>query len=843
MLSRLDQDCIWERRLLKKTVSGIMLTLLLTSMLTLAFNIQTVKAEGTIYIRADGSIDPPTAPIFSSDSITYTLTGNINADADGILIQRDNIVLDGAGYTLQGGGGDYSRGIFLEGRDSVTVRNTQIKNFGMGIVLRLHSANNIISGNYITAGTYFGIVLDFSSNYNEITANIIANNGCGIGFYYTADYNRICGNSITNNGVGIKFYGGSYYNLVYHNNFVDNTVQAESEGIYGGSTAEVWDDGYPSGGNYWSDYAGVDAYRGPSQDIAGSDGIGDTPYTIDANNIDHYPLMKPWSSIIPNFEISVSPTSNVLLHIGGWNDSTSLVLKSLGGFSGTVQLSSSGPSDSNINIAFAQNPVYLAAGSQITVNMNISSTGSILSEYTLIVAGESDSISHELNLAINVIGNSAAINNLVTLQQISPSDPRFSIQQNFIVATPPSSSPFHDDFDNLNNWYERKFTNPNSDYSQVSTANSILDMMVPGGQALRNKINTTMTFKGDCLTVEVRFRVLTPQQDPNYAIFLYTDHSSIGAAYQELDWEYKPGSRGKQQIAYYYTDNTNPQNPNQILSIQSPWNSISQYSSWTTLKFALRPDHFSIYMNGQAIVSRYQMAESPLGGFTASNFYLIIETTNCNFPNTPRHLARTTSDLQVDSVNVDSSAMYWVQNIVTVGANIPIISRRLTSSVFRVYDMPEMGQPWQRGSVPNLFSAPVVFNLTSYIDGNRLFLGNNASLALGTASVSVSSGSYIVGYPGIIDGFTHQAPEIVVVGGPYQQTVTFLNPTLGTVSFSVELVGESSWRQTQNVILRLQNHPQTAEESRNLKWAPEGTFQYSSGSTDQGITFSPNYHS
>jgi len=50
----------------------------------------------------------------------------------------------------------------------------------------------------------------------------------------------------------------------------------------------VWDDGYPSGGNYWSDYTGVDA---------NSDGIGDTPYILDAQNVDNYPLMQPFNKI------------------------------------------------------------------------------------------------------------------------------------------------------------------------------------------------------------------------------------------------------------------------------------------------------------------------------------------------------------------------------------------------------------------------------------------------------------------------------------------------------------------------------------------------------------------
>jgi hypothetical protein len=41
----------------------MMLALLLMGMLTLAFNIQPVKASGTIYVRADGSVDFPSAPI------------------------------------------------------------------------------------------------------------------------------------------------------------------------------------------------------------------------------------------------------------------------------------------------------------------------------------------------------------------------------------------------------------------------------------------------------------------------------------------------------------------------------------------------------------------------------------------------------------------------------------------------------------------------------------------------------------------------------------------------------------------------------------------------------------
>jgi hypothetical protein len=68
---------------------------------------------------------------------------------------------------------------------------------------------------------------------------------------------------------------------------IGNAEQVHIENSY----ACIWDNGYPDGGNYWSDYTGTDVYSGAGQNMPGSDGIGDTPYVIDAHNRDNYPLM------------------------------------------------------------------------------------------------------------------------------------------------------------------------------------------------------------------------------------------------------------------------------------------------------------------------------------------------------------------------------------------------------------------------------------------------------------------------------------------------------------------------------------------------------------------------
>jgi len=122
--------------------------------------------------------------------------------------------------------------------------------------------------------------------------------------------------------------------LFYHNNFINNNEwQVNDIGPFFGLDYSVntWDAGYPSGGNYWSDYTGVDLYSGAYQNEPGSDGIGDTSYvtTPYGNNADNYPFMGLWPHdvtirahcITEGLDVSVSidmdgsPTPHTTPHI------------------------------------------------------------------------------------------------------------------------------------------------------------------------------------------------------------------------------------------------------------------------------------------------------------------------------------------------------------------------------------------------------------------------------------------------------------------------------------------------------------------------------------------------
>jgi len=188
-------------------------------------------------------------------------------------------------------------GVLLVSTKNTTITKNKITNSLSGVML-IESSNNSISGNSIT-NNYLGVVLGLRSSGNTVSGNKITNNYDGLAFVGRS--NVLYENSITNNcyGVYLSFWVDTWgarlpacNNKFYHNNFIDNTQHVYFEI----SAHNFWDDDYPSGGNYWTNYTDVDLNSGPYQNETGSDGIGDTSYAIDENNQDNYPLMKPWGN-------------------------------------------------------------------------------------------------------------------------------------------------------------------------------------------------------------------------------------------------------------------------------------------------------------------------------------------------------------------------------------------------------------------------------------------------------------------------------------------------------------------------------------------------------------------
>jgi len=208
---------------------------------------------------------------------------------------RENTIIDGGGTGT----------VMHITTSNVNISEFTIRNSGrhypgwIGILLDLCNHSTISSN--IFWNNYFSILLSGSSE-NSISGNIIASSYVGIFLEYThlneSTQNTITNNVILNNEYGIGLEECSE-NTVYHNNFINNRIQASVSLPHVNS----WDNGYPSGGNYWSDYAGVDLKKGPNQNLTGSDGIGDTPYVIDNYNKDNYPLMYP-----PKVTLYVAPS-------------------------------------------------------------------------------------------------------------------------------------------------------------------------------------------------------------------------------------------------------------------------------------------------------------------------------------------------------------------------------------------------------------------------------------------------------------------------------------------------------------------------------------------------------
>jgi parallel beta-helix repeat protein len=194
-------------------------------------------------------------------------------------------------------------GIYLRGSNNTYTYGNTLTSDGMYV---RESFGNIVEDNTVngrplvylevmssqTVGDAGQVILVNCSDIRVESLNL-SNTDVGLELWLTNN-STVANSNITNNLVGVLLANSSN-NEIYHNNFIDNVRKQVSMPSYAPPSTNAWDDGYPSGGNYWSDYTNVDLHSGSYQNETDSDGIWDHSYVIDENNTDNYPLTKPYS--------------------------------------------------------------------------------------------------------------------------------------------------------------------------------------------------------------------------------------------------------------------------------------------------------------------------------------------------------------------------------------------------------------------------------------------------------------------------------------------------------------------------------------------------------------------
>ena len=234
-----------------------------------------------------------------SGSAGNTISDN-NFTNDGIFLWDslpnviDNNIVNGMPLIYLDGGTDLTipttaGQVILVNCDHVTVEDLHVSNTSVGIELLGTSNSNIIR-NDVSWGHRAGIYLGNSSN-NNIDDNRISG-------YFGIELVLSIGNEITRNtsSSAMSLYGietwNSDANSIYINDFIGyygnaaggaNSLNSPDPITY--SYAGKAHTNYL--GNYWSDYTGSDA---------NGDGIGDTPYIIQAPEQDNYPLIQPFEN-------------------------------------------------------------------------------------------------------------------------------------------------------------------------------------------------------------------------------------------------------------------------------------------------------------------------------------------------------------------------------------------------------------------------------------------------------------------------------------------------------------------------------------------------------------------
>lgn len=180
-------------------------------------------------LLSTASIIVPTAQA-TSGTLTITSDTVLTADHYGnIVIAADGITLDGNGHSVIGY--NYQGiGVNASGKNAVTIKNLNIRNFDTGIRLD-NSISGTITGNNIST-TIYGILLNSASG-ETIDGNTVAHAVSGINLQYSGNQSGGRSNILTNNYVS---YTGSNGIILWQsagNKLINNDVSHnDGRGIY-----------------------------------------------------------------------------------------------------------------------------------------------------------------------------------------------------------------------------------------------------------------------------------------------------------------------------------------------------------------------------------------------------------------------------------------------------------------------------------------------------------------------------------------------------------------------------------------------------------------------------------
>jgi parallel beta-helix repeat protein len=165
--------------------------------------------NGTIRVRADGSIEPSDAPLRRAGDV-YQLLADIEAVGDGIVVEKAGAVLDGGGRAVRGSGS--GKGVVLTNAPGAAVKGLVISGFEYGIFVNGSSgclvAGNRVVGGRVGIGLWSSLNCNVESNVVEGSmvgvflegsggASIVNNELVGTGLYVRRSYgNRVTGNSV-----------------------------------------------------------------------------------------------------------------------------------------------------------------------------------------------------------------------------------------------------------------------------------------------------------------------------------------------------------------------------------------------------------------------------------------------------------------------------------------------------------------------------------------------------------------------------------------------------------------------------------------------------------------------